>query len=163
MRTFITPTILFCVLLCGSAGIARGENSPDKPDFTGTWRLDLSKSQIHTEKPLDLVWRIEQKDEEFHLTETWQDPHGKEQTRSFKCNTMARACKIDYEPQPATVTLYYNGPMLVATELSGEHNDKAVRRNLKLGADGNSLQVDVLYIVPERETDNLVFARVKQN
>ena len=54
---------------------------------------------------------------------------------------------------------YYNGPTLIETDVMGHEKDRVVKKRIKLGEDGKTMEVEVQYINPKGDTERLVFDR----
>jgi len=55
----------------------------DKPNFTGSWQFDASKSKLHDMKMADANWLIEEGDNSIHITRSagrWNRRAGVRQT-----------------------------------------------------------------------------------
>jgi hypothetical protein len=125
------------------------------PNFTGTWHLDTAKSQILTK--LDATdWAIRQDDTSIAI-----DNQAQGHTASLKCGTDGSNCKAKPEGEAGEVTFYYNGAMLVETEFIGRSKDRVVKKRMKLGDDGKTMEIEVLHISPQGPTEKWVFAKMK--
>ncbi|HYL39263.1 MAG TPA: hypothetical protein VEV17_25310 [Bryobacteraceae bacterium] len=121
----------------------------DKPNFTGTWQFDASKSELHNVKMASATWLIEEKDNSIHITET---EGGRK--LELKCSTDGKDCDAS---DKAKASFWYNGPLLVEMETRGDH---VVRYRLKLADDGKSMRVELTHIVPALDgIDVLMFAK----
>ena len=136
---------LFTVLILPLAG-------QDRPNLSGTWQFDSSKSQLHTMTLADATWVISEDDSSIQIAES-EDGAGKK--LDLKCTTDGEECKIG--GAKATASFWYNGPMLVEMENKGEH---VTRYRMKLSADGKTLTVETTSIVPQStQADVLVFQK----
>jgi hypothetical protein len=134
-----------CVTCVLTAALAYGQ---DKPNFSGTWQLDVAKCELHNLKLADAIWAIEEADNSIHLTQN----EGKSKTE-MKCTTDGKDC--NFSGEKAKASFWFNGPMLVEMETRGDH---VTRYRLKLSDDGKTLRVETNYIVPqESAVDVLVF------
>ncbi|HUA20450.1 MAG TPA: hypothetical protein VMB25_17000 [Bryobacteraceae bacterium] len=124
-------------------------DAQDKPNLSGTWKLDASKSQFHSEKVSGETWTINEDDETINISES---EDGSAKTVQLKCTTDGKECKVTGEK--ATASFWYNGAMLVEMETRGDH---VVRYRMKLSSDGKTLTVDTTYITPQSPDDTLVF------
>jgi hypothetical protein len=124
----------------------------DRPNLSGTWQFDSSKSQLHTMTLADATWVISEDDSSIQIAES-EDGAGKK--LDLKCTTDGKECKIG--GAKATASFWYNGPMLVEMENKGEH---VTRYRMKLSADGKTLTVETTSIVPQStQADVLVFQK----
>jgi hypothetical protein len=142
-------TLLACSVLAVVALPLAGQ---DRPNLSGTWQFDSSKSQLHTMTLADATWVISEDDSSIQIAES-EDGAGKK--LDLKCTTDGKECKIG--GAKATASFWYNGPMLVEMENKGEH---VTRYRMKLSADGKTLTVETTSIVPQStQADVLVFQK----
>jgi len=125
----------------------------DHPNFTGTWLLDTSKSQIQT-KVAVTAWAIHQDDASIAIDEQMQ---GK--TASLKCGTDGSNCKAKPEGESGEVTFYYNGALLVETDILGHNKDHVVKKRMKLVEDGKTMEIEVLHVSPQGPSEKWVFEK----
>ena len=124
----------------------------DRPNLTGTWKLDASKSQFHTEKVAGETWTINEGDNTIKIAES-EDGSGKK--IELQCTTDGKECKVTGDK--ASASFWFNGPLLVEMETKGDH---VVRYRMKLSSDGKTLTVDTTHIVPQSSPDDtLVFEK----
>jgi hypothetical protein len=131
--------------------------SLDHPELSGTWNLNPSLSEIHTHVPTQLTWEIEQKDGTIHLVERSQEMKNPTEIR---CATDGHDCQVKEEGRPATVSFYYNGPVLVELETEGQNKDTITKKRMHVSSDGNTLTVDVNHILPaDKPQEKLVLTK----
>jgi hypothetical protein len=150
-----TGISVFCALVLSAAATLCGQQ-PAKPDFTGKWRLDAAGSQLNSKIPATLVAvAIEQKtDKSIKISKTMRMPDGKENTMEFTCSLDGKDCEAkDCESRPFKVSLWFNGASLVEMDVA---DDSISKTTLALG-EAKKLAIDVSYISPKKDTDNLVF------
>lgn len=124
----------------------------DRPNLSGTWQFDGSKSELHNMTLADATWVISEDDGSIQITES---EGGASKKLDLKCTTDGKECKVG--GAKATASFWYNGPMLVEMENKGEH---VTRYRMKLSADGKTLTVDTTSIVPKSSQDDvLVFQK----
>lgn len=140
-----------CMAICfGLAALAALAYAQDRPNFSGNWQFDASKSELHNLRLSDATWAIQESDNSIHLT---LNEGGK--AVDLKCTTDGKDCNASGEK--AKASFWYNGPMLVEMETKGDH---VVRYRLKLSDDGKTLRVETNSIVPkDDDTDVLVFTK----
>jgi hypothetical protein len=125
----------------------------DRPNLSGTWQFDSSKSQLHTLTGASATWVINEDESSIQITES---EYGASKKMELKCTTDGKVCKIS-GAKATTASFWYNGPMLVEVESKGEH---VTRYRMNLSADGNTLTVDTTSIVPQSTQDDvLVFQK----
>jgi hypothetical protein len=149
MRTMIF-TLLTCLALFFLAGLASGQDQ-ERPNFSGTWQLDASKSELHLSKISSATWVIEEGDNSIHISET---ENGKSKKTELQCSTDGKECKF---PGDRRDSFWFNGAMLVDMETK---NTNVTRYRMKISDDGKTLTVEVNQIVPQNDkTDTMVFQK----
>jgi hypothetical protein len=149
MRTMIF-TLLTCLALFFLAGQASGQDQ-ERPNFSGTWQLDASKSELHLSKISSATWVIEEGDNSIHISET---ENGKSKKTELQCSTDGKECKF---PGDRRDSFWFNGAMLVDMETK---NTNVTRYRMKISDDGKTLTVEVNQIVPQNDkTDTMVFQK----
>jgi hypothetical protein len=138
-------TLLACSCIVAAAIPLAGQ---DRPNLSGTWQFDSSKSELHTVKVAGATWVINEDDNSIQLTES-EDGYGRK--IELKCTTDGKECKVTGDK--ATASFWYNGPMLVEMENKGEH---VVRYRMKLSDDGKTLTVETTSIVPQSTQDDVL-------
>jgi hypothetical protein len=138
-------------VLLGGALAAQDQH----PNFTGTWQLDAAKSELHSKTPA--TWAIQQSDDSIAIN---QDLNGK--TEVVKCGTNGANCKAKPGGESGEVMFYYNGAMLVETDFLGHDKDKVVKKRLKLGADGKTMEIEVQHVSPQGPTEKWVFQKLAE-
>jgi hypothetical protein len=120
----------------------------DRPNLSGTWQFDSTKSQLHTEKVDGATWVINEDDSSIQISES---ESGAARKIELKCTTDGKQCKISGDK--ATASFWYNGAMLVEMESKGDH---VMRYRMKLSDDGKTLTVDTTSIVPQVPQDDVL-------
>ncbi len=124
----------------------------DRPNLSGTWQFDSSKSELHNTKVAGATWVINESDNSLQIS---QREEGDNKSVELKCTTDGKECKVAGEK--AKASFWYNGPMLVEMETQGDH---VVRYRMKLSDDGKTLTVNSTSIVPQSsDSDVLIFRK----
>lgn len=156
MRT----TLLFgaCALLLGGAAAAQ---TASKPKFHGKWVLDSQKSELKVLKVAGSTLAIEQeKPAELFYRQTYRVSDAAERIVEFRCTTTGKECEYKVDAQPATISLYYNGPVLVGFERVATATPTVNRYQFSLSEDGTLLTIEVSQLEPVRpEKDKLVYVK----
>jgi hypothetical protein len=143
------------ILFAGLASLSA--DSVQRPDLSGLWRLEPSRSEIHSRISPQLTLQIEQKADTIHLVKQTGE---KGKPDDFKCAMDGKDCKVKEEGHAATVSFYYNGPVLVEIKSEGQNHDVVTKSRLQLSPDGSTLTVDVIHVMPEgRQPEKLVLTR----
>ena len=146
MRNLSAAAAFLVTVWLGASALAQ-----DKPNFTGTWQLDGSKSEFHNVKLADATWSIQEGDNSIHITES---EGGKSKKLELKCTTDGKDCEAS---DKAKASFWFNGPLLVEMETRGDH---VIRYRFKISEDGKSLRVELTHIVPQLDgMDVLVFGK----
>lgn len=127
------------------------------PAIGGTWVFEPSQSNAGGSKIKSETLSINQQPETVALSETVTADNGKETKSEISCNTAGETCKIKDHGE-AEVSFWYNGAMLVMSEMR-HGDDWVVKRRLTPSADGRTLTMQVIYLVPEQKTETLTFIR----
>ncbi|MBZ5608756.1 MAG: hypothetical protein LAP38_10885 [Acidobacteriia bacterium] len=147
MRIFVTATTLLVLVLLAAPAVAQ-----DRPNFSGNWQFDASKSELHNLKLANATWTIKQDDSSIDIAE---NEGGSGRAIELKCTTDGKDCKVSGEK--AKASMWYNGPMLVEMETRGDH---VVRYRLTMSQDGKTMKVETTQIVPQTDgIDVLVFEK----
>jgi hypothetical protein len=143
------------------AGPVLAADPNQKPNFKGTWSLAADKSELKALKPTGCTLDIEQPLQgEIRVQELFKTSDGQERKRDFKCSTVGKECDYTDGDKPSKMSVYYNGPKLVAIERIGKDSDIVTKRIYELSEDGKTLTIEVNQMVPPRdETDKLVFVK----
>lgn len=144
-----------CVLLSFFALTA--VMAADHPALGGTWVLNPSQSDGSASKIKSETLSINQQPETIALAETVTSSNGKETKSQISCNTAGEVCKIKDHGE-AEVSFWYNGAMLVMSEMRHD-NDWVVKRRLTPSADGSTLTMEVIHLAPAQKTETLTFTR----
>jgi hypothetical protein len=134
--------LISAALLIAAAPLLADE--PGRPSFSGTWQLDPASSEIHSRISNDLVWTIDQKDEDIHFVESGDEKGGKFE---ITCGTRGADCKTKEAGKPVTISFWYNGAALVEMETEGK-GEAVTKKKMQLSGDGSSLIVDITHILP---------------
>ena len=119
----------------------------ERPNLTGTWQFDGSKSELHNAKPSAVTWVIQEDDTTIDITQSETNAKSVE----LKCTTDGKECKVSGDK--AKASFWYNGPTLVEIETKGDH---VTRYRMKLSDDGKTLTVAATAIVPQSAQDDVL-------
>ena len=147
-------------LLCvaGMASLAA-----QKPDFSGTWVLNLDKSRLQIEDKIESgTFTIEHKEPDFRFSRVFV-VGGKDDAVSYALTADGRE-KIVKEPGRTTTSrLYWDGDVLVLDERivlgDGREATNVVRYSLR--DEGKSLVAEEKFRGPRHKHDNLWVAERK--
>jgi hypothetical protein len=147
MRMTVTVMSVMVAALLAAPAFAQ-----DRPNFSGAWQFDASKSELHNVKIANGTWTIKQDDTSINISQS-DGSNGK--PIELKCTTDGKECAINGEK--AKASLWYNGAMLVEMETRGDH---VIRYRLTISEDGKTMKVETTQIVPQTDgIDVLVFEK----
>jgi len=127
----------------------------DRPDLNGAWQLDPAHCQPAPAKLKSEMLTIRQTEDAVEIADDSTASNGKENKIEIQCNTMGQECKL----KSSSVSLWYNGPMLVLIE-KRHGNDIVVRKRLKPSEDGKTMTMEVSYLTsPGHQTENYIFTK----
>jgi hypothetical protein len=147
--------LLFGTCLLFGAALAQ----TDKPNFSGTWHLDKSKSGLSPDVG-SMTWTIQQDDSTVQVVQEGT-VDGKPFKAEFKCSVLGKECPMNDRDHKAKASVYFNGPVLVVMKTQGRKDSEATKERLKLLPDGNTMEVDVMYIMPQKDGEKLVFTKAQ--
>jgi hypothetical protein len=143
LRTIATAALLISPVLLA-------DDVDDRSKLMGKWELQ----KAHSDKAP--VWVVEDivknKDEFIHITRTV----GGQTVSDFECNVGVE-CAVKDAGKSAKVIMYFNGSRLVETETKGS---EVVKRRFTLAPKDDTLEVEVMPLVPSGDTEKLVFKRL---
>jgi len=139
------------LLACSALALCLPLAGQDRPNLSGTWQFDSSKSEIHSVRVGGATWVIDEDDSSIKITES---EDGAAKKIELKCSTDGKECKVIGDK--ASASFWYNGPMLVEMETKGDH---VTRYRMKLSDDGKTLTVDTTSIVPQSTQDDVLVFR----
>jgi hypothetical protein len=141
--------------LCLSALLLSPSPAADRPQLTGTWVLDPAHSQMHESKVKSEKMEIQQIEDVVQVTDS-ANADGKDRKLEYKCLADGSTCKT----KDVSISLYYDGPMLVVLEMQRK-NTIVIKKRLQTSADGKTLSMDVIHVSPPGPKDE-VLTFVKQ-
>jgi len=136
-----------------AAWVAAPAMGQDRPNMSGNWQFDASKSELRNIKMASATWVIEESDNSIHITES---EGAKSKKTEWKCTTDGKECQVAGDK--AKASFWYNGPMLVEMETKGDH---VTRYRLTVSDDGKNMKVEMTHIVPQLVgADVLMFSKL---
>ena len=112
MLFFICRSILLFAFLLSSLGVAEAQGQ--KPNFSGTWILNLKKSALQISPPSSATFVIQHHDPHFHLTRTHVF-NGKSDTWSIDILTDGKQEVVEQisDEYTSRTRMYWEGNSLV--------------------------------------------------
>jgi|SRR5579863_5200707 hypothetical protein len=143
---------IVCLTACFGAflgSIALADDSTERAKLTGTWQSSTGEKGIATKA----VWVLESKGDSMHIINS----QGDKKMAEYACTLDGKECEVKDGGRKVKVTLYFNGPKLVVLETKG---DEVVKRRFGT-AEGDTLELEVIPMVPDGKTETLHFQRVQ--
>ena len=129
----------------------------DKPDLSGTWRLEGESHLVEGVLP---AITIVQKESELHVADASAKTNNK---NAIDCNTVGKQCEAKLDGEPVKVSYWFNGPVLVEMLSFGKDGDRVIKTKRSLSDDGQKMTVEVIQIVPTGKPPvKAVFVREQQ-
>jgi hypothetical protein len=113
------------------------------PDVSGTWRSDSNAS---------LQWILNQKSGNIHVREL----SGNKVEADFTCSLNGTECNVKENGHSEKLIMYFNGAKLVEIR---ERGASAFEQRLTISADGKTLTVETVPLVPYQKPETLLFRR----
>lgn len=130
-----------------AAGVLAGDTT-SRERINGEWlQAGVAKDSAES-------WILESKGDAIHVTEV----RNGQKVAEFDCNTKGRECTTEEDGRRAKVSFYFNGDTLVELVTRGS---EVVKRRFSAGAQGDTLEVETIPIVPEGKPVVLQFKRVQ--
>jgi hypothetical protein len=128
--------------LLSMSAVCFAEDFADTAKLAGTWDLDGKTG-----------WKLAPTSDGVHFTYT----RGGQTLADFECNTSGKDCPIKMEGKKATVSVYFNGPMLVMMETRGS---EVTKYRFGALANGNEMQVEVTPLTAGGKAETSHYKRV---
>jgi len=119
-------------------------------DTTSRERINGEWLQAGVAKDAGESWIMESKQDTIHVTEL----RNGQKVAEFDCNTEGRDCPTEEDGRRAKVSFWFNGDTLVELVTRGS---EVVKRRFSVGAQGDTLEVETIPIVPEGKSAVLQF------
>ena len=137
--------VLATVLLAANA--FADDDDTVRAKLAGAWLVD-------NEASTRTVWILQEKSDAIHITHS----EGAKKLADFECNTLGRECEVTDSSRPMKVSVWFNGPRLVELETRG---DEVVKRRFMVSGQGETMELEVIPIVPSGKAERRLFKRVK--
>ena len=142
---------LFLVLMMTVGWCASPTEAQTKPNLTGTWKMNTSKSKLDN-GPEAITIKFDQQEPNLRELLTITGAQG-EQTVDFKYTTDGKESVNQIRDDTAKCTAKWEGEALVIEWKMGE---RSFRRKFTLSADGKMMTVAVHHVRPDGEKDETV-------
>jgi hypothetical protein len=115
----------------------------------GAW-----ESQERPDNAGRMTWLLEAKGDAVHVTYL----QGNQKLAEFECDTSGRECPAKDSGHAAKISLWFNGPMLVALETKGS---EVVKRRFAVAGTGEEMDVELIPVVSKSKAETVHFKRAK--
>ncbi len=153
----------FALVLLTSLLAAGCIAAADKPDLSGTWTIDLEKSDFGMmPPPTKLERKIAHKDPDFNVTTLQANARG-ERTSEAKMTTDGKECEIQIMGRPAKAKAVWEGKsIIVTTKAEFQGNELTQVEKWTLSEDGKTLQAESTLNSPMGENKSkLIFKKAE--
>lgn len=134
-------TAALALALCGTAF---ADDDEGRAKLIGNWQ---------SASDTGAAWSLQNDGDSIRITHT----EGGRKIAEFACNTLGKECAIKESGRDIKVSLWYNGPKLVEMEV---HGSDVLKRRFSVAADGDTLDLEVIPISPNRKAETLHLKRI---
>ena len=141
-------------LLCGLAAVLACGQAQAKPNFSGDWKLNASKSEFGPmPAPTSRTDKIAHADPNLKVTTTQSGPNG-DGTFELKYTTDGAETTNDLRGNPVKSTSKWDGDILIITsKASFGGNDITFADKWSISEDGKILTINRHIVAPQGELD----------
>jgi hypothetical protein len=143
------PIHLTVILLVALGAVALADEQGDRQKLIGTWAM-----QGAAESGPSSSWSFATAKNGLRITQL----EGGNKVTDFACGTEGTACEVKTAGKKATVSMWFNGPLLVEMETKGSD---VVKRRFKILPQGDAMEMEVIPIVPSGKTETFQFKRTE--
>jgi len=143
------PIHLTVILLVSLSASALADDQSDRQKLIGTWAI-----QGAAESSPASSWSFSTAKKGLRITQL----EGANKVTDFACGTEGTACEVKTGGKKATVSMWFNGPLLVEMETKGSD---VVKRRFKILPEGDAMEMEVIPIVPSGKTETFQFKRTE--
>ncbi len=136
--------VFFAALALATA--APADNAINRAKLSGAWQSETTAGA---------TWILDQKPGTVHITCS----EGDRTVAEFECNTMGHECEMKESGKSAKVSMWFSGSKLVVLETRGR---EVVKRRFSVAEQGDTLNLEVIRVMPEGKTETLRFRRVQR-
>jgi len=134
------------IVLLGAMAWAADDPEVQRAKLVGKWQLQTDAASEKSP-----VWVVEDKRFSIHITRLVGD----QKVCEFECD-LGKECKTKDSGKSVTEQVYFNGPRLVELETKGS---EIVKRRFAAASQADTLEVEVIPLVPAGKSETLVFKR----
>jgi len=142
------PMSLTSVLLLSVCAAALADDQSDRQKLIGSWEQSPAQSTAA------ISWSFLATGHSMRVKQL----AGGNKIADFECETEGTPCEIKTGGKKATVSLWFNGAMLVEMETKGT---EIVKRRFEILPASDSMEMEVIPIVPSGKTETFGFKRAQ--
>ena len=146
MTSFASAALL--VAATAFAAQAYAADDQDHTKLAGTWQVEQGSTEDAAS-----TWTFQERADAIHITTA----QGATKLADFECNTEGRDCAVSESGKKIKVSMWFAGPMLVELETRGSD---VVKRRFGVSGQGDTLEMEVIPIVPQGKTEQVTLKRV---
>ena len=137
------------ILLLSWGAVALADDQSDRQKLIGSW-----EQQGAAENNPASSWDFSTAHNSMRVTQL----EGGNKVADFACGTAGASCEVKTGGKKATVSMWFNGPLLVEMETKGSD---VVKRRFKILPQGDVMEMEVIPIVPGGKTETFQFKRAQ--
>lgn len=128
------------------------------PSLTGTWQLDMAKSQ--TDHNQDIKLELQDVSNKITFVRHVRERDGKEVVSHFSCMANGSQCEFDEGNHKAKGSAWRDGSTLFVLMSDGPRENSSAEWQLQVSPDGKTLNVQYNLLAPEDKMEKHVFTKV---
>jgi len=130
------PIPLTAILLLSFGAEALADDQSDRQKLLGSWELQGTADNTSSSS-----WIFSPAKDSIRVTQL----EGGNKVADFACGTAGASCEVKTSGKKATVSMWFNGPLLVEMETKGSD---VIKRRFKILPQGDLMEMEVIPIVP---------------
>lgn len=146
MTSFASAALLVAATAFAAQAYAADDQNHAK--LAGTWQVEQGSAVEGGS-----TWTFQEKSDAIHITTA----QGATKLADFDCNTEGRDCTVLESGKKVKVSMWFAGPMLVELETRGSD---VVKRRFGISGQGDTLEMEVIPVVPQGKTEQVTLRRV---
>jgi hypothetical protein len=143
LKTTVSIVTLYTL---SSAAFALAEDNAIRARLMGQWQQSDGNGETKS------TWTLKDTGNSIHVSNSTNAATVME----FECNTEGKECAVKHAGHSAKVSMWFNGARLVELETAG---NQVVKRRFTVTADGDSMELETIPIVPTGSSETTHFKR----
>jgi uncharacterized protein YkuJ len=153
MKKISVRSAVIALTFCLCAFVAAAQT---KPNLTGTWKMNLSKSKFENNGPSEITIKFDQSNSSFTESLTVTENNG-EHKMDLKYTADGKETTNQFENQPVQTTASWEGETLVI-EVKFEQRNPFIRK-VTISSDGKTMTMTVHHTKDENASDTVVLEK----